>query len=202
MDSTYHFVVCSYDGLDPEDVKQVAESKCLASAAKLGGVNVKITQKTVQSLTGADSSEVAEIQPLERNIKCEWTERFLEKVGQGYRVWLRCRVKKSSLIVPLNKTTSGSQIESSPNIPSVTTRKYQRGILMLTMVPQADRILVIGDAGERVVEVTSNVMRVELHEGDTKVLVKKQRFKEASFELKSWKHGDSMSQTLYLEQEM
>jgi hypothetical protein len=202
MDSSYHYVVCSHDGLDPEDVKQLAESKCLASAAKLGGVTVKITQKTVQSLTGADASEVAEIQPLERNVNCEWTERYLEKVGQGFRVWLRCRVKKSSLLQSSNKPISGSPTESSPIMPSATTRKYQRGILMLTMVPQADRILVTGDAGERVIEVNSNVMRVELHEGDTKVSAKKQRYKEASFELKSWKHGDSISQTLYLEQEM
>lgn len=73
---------------------------------------------------------------------------------------------------------------------------------MVTTVPQADRILVTGDAGERVIEVTSNVVRVELHEGDTKVVARKQKYKDAAFELNPWKHGDSLAQTLYLEQEM
>lgn len=201
MDSTYHFVVCSHEGLDPEDVKQVAESKCLASAAKLGGVTVKITQKTVQSLTGADASEVAEIQPLERVVNCEWTDRFLEKVGQGFRVWLRCRVNKSSL-KSSSKRSAHDTPGSSSSIASSSPRRYQRGILTLTTVPQVDRVLVIGDGGERVIEVTSNVVRVELHEGDSKVVARKHKYRDASLELKSWKHGDSISQMLYLEQEI
>ncbi|MCX6123583.1 MAG: hypothetical protein NTV34_02360, partial [Proteobacteria bacterium] len=53
-DSAHSYLVCSHDGIDPEEVKQVAESKCLASAAKLGVVTVVIREKTVQSLTGAD----------------------------------------------------------------------------------------------------------------------------------------------------
>ncbi len=202
MDSTYHYVVCSHDGLDPEDVKQVAESKCLASAAKLGGVTVKITQKTVQSLTGADASEVAEIQPLERNISCEWTDRYLEKVGQGYRVWLRCRVKKTAVKVPSSSLSSGLSQGSIPSVPLSSSSAYKRGVLILTMVPQADRLLVIGSGGERVVEVSSNVVRVDLHEGDTQLIVRKQKYKDAAFELKPWKHGDSVAKTIYLEQEL
>ena len=202
MDSIYHYVVCSHDGLDPEDVKQVAESKCLAGAAKLGGVTVKVNVKTVQSLTGADASEVAEIQPLTRNVKCEWTDRYLEKVGQGYRVWLRCRVKKSAVISVSEQLTSDLSDGSPSSVSKSTSSAYKRAILTITTVPQVDRILVTGDAGERVIEVTSNVTRVELHEGDTKVVARKHKYRDASFELKTWRHGDALAQTLYLEQEM
>jgi hypothetical protein len=202
IDSTYFYVVCSHDGLDPEDVKQVAESKCLASAAKLGGVTVKVNTKTVQSLTGADSSEVAEIQPLTRNVKCEWIDRYLEKVEQGFRVWLRCRVKKSSVASTMDQTDPGSSIETSPNDPSPSLSAYKRAILTVTMVPKADRLIVVGTAGERVIEVTSNVFRVELHEGDAKVTARKQKYQDASFNLKPWKHGDVLAHTIYFEEEM
>jgi hypothetical protein len=176
MDSSYYYVACSHDGLDPEDVKQVAESKCLASAAKLGGVTVKLNMKTVQSLTGADASEIAEIQPLTKNVKCEWTDRYLEKVGQGYRVWLRCRVRKSSIISTTDQSNPGSSIGSSPDMPRSSSSVYMRAILTITTVPQADRLIGIGDAGERVIEVTSNVVRVELHEGDIKVIARRQKY--------------------------
>src|ERR1035437_6245907 len=96
-DTTYFYVICSHDGLDPEEVKQIAESKCLASAAKLGEVTLTVRQKTIQSLTGADSTEVAEIQPLTKNISCEWTDRYIEKIENGFRVWLRCRIPRKSV---------------------------------------------------------------------------------------------------------
>ncbi|MBS1959968.1 MAG: hypothetical protein JST80_10880 [Bdellovibrionales bacterium] len=194
--------MCSHDGLDPEDVKQVAESKCLASAAKLGGVTVKVNQKTVQSLTGADASEVAEIQPLERQVKCEWTDRFLEKVGQGFRVWLRCRVKKSS-VIQVSELLKPKEATESPLIdPSSSSRKYKRAILTLIMAPQADRVVIIGDGGERVIEVNSNTTKVELHEGDIKIRVRKHQYKDSEFELKPWKHGEAISKSIFLEKEL
>jgi hypothetical protein len=202
-DNQYQYVICSHDGLDPEDVKQVAEAKCLASAAKLGGVTVLITQKTVQSLMGADSSEVAEIQPLKRDVKCDWTDRYLEKIGEGFRVWLRCRVSRQAL-------TNKENVLGGPTVPagsrssasSSAAIKYKRGILSLTMVPQADRAIVIGKNGERVIEVASNVVTIELKEGDEYVVLRKHKYKDARQELKKWKHGDSLNHTVYLEQEM
>jgi hypothetical protein len=202
MDGTYHFVVCSADGLDPEDVKQVAESKCLASAAKLGGVTVKVNEKSVQSLTGADASEVAEILPLTKDVNCEWTDRYLERVGQGFRVWLRCRVKKSAIFPADQKSIDGRPIGKSPGAPNATLKKFKRAIMTVTTVPTVDRILVIGDGGERVIEVTSNVVRVELNEGDTRLVAKKQKYHDALFDLPRWKHGDSISKTIYMEQEL
>lgn len=202
MDGTYHFVVCSADGIDPEDVKQLAESKCLAGAAKIGGVTVKVSEKSVQSLTGADASEVAEILPLTKNINCEWTDRFLEKVGQGFRIWLRCRVKKSTVNPANQKSFHGRSIETTPEVTGVPLKKFKRAIMTVTTVPQCDRLIVIGDAGERVYEVTSNVVRLELHEGDTKVVARKQKYKDAALDLPIWKHGDAIPKTFYLEREL
>jgi hypothetical protein len=198
-DSSYLYVVCSHDGLDPEDVRQVAESKCLASAAKLGGVTVTLHQKTVQSLTGADSSEVAEIEPLKKDIDCEWTNRFLERVGNGFRVWLRCRVKRGA--VTFAPTHSGTQ-ESPGPLTSSRPSAYKRAVLNLTTVPEADRILVGGQNGVRVLEVQSNMTSIELKEGDEYIVAEKQKYKDSRFDLKEWKHGDSLGQTLYLQPEM
>lgn len=202
IDSSFHYVICSHDGLDPEDVKQIAESKCLASAAKLGGVVVKVNQKTVQSLTGADASEVTEIQPLEKQVKCEWTDRFLEKVGQGFRVWLQCRVKKTSIVKVSVPSKSKTTADPTLTNPISSSRQYKRAILTLAMAPQADRIVVIGDAGERIIEVTSNLTNVELHEGDLKIRVKKHLYKDSEFTLKQWKHGDKISKSVFFEKEI
>lgn len=201
-DSQFYYLTCSHDGLDPEDVRQIAENKCLASAAKLGGVEVTISQKTVQSLTGSDSSEVAEIQPLHRNISCEWTDRYLEKVGQGFRVWLRCRVSRQ-LVAQMNTNKSNDSLNGTPTkISKASISGYKRAIMTITTVPQSDRILVGGENGERVVEVSSNVVKVELKEGDEYILVKKQKFKDLRRNIAPWKHGDTVSQTFYLEEEL
>ncbi|MFP5492667.1 MAG: hypothetical protein ACLGG0_14275 [Bacteriovoracia bacterium] len=194
-DNSFHYVVCSHDGIDPEESRQIAESKCLVSAAKLGGVKVKITQKTVQSLTGSDSSEVAEIQPLEVNIKCEWTDRFLEKIKDGFRVWLRCKVAKSSL------TTS---ILSTKNNDHATNKMANRveATLLISTVPKADRIIIVGEGGERVIEPISNVVTTMVSSYDYKIEVTKHGYKRAIIEIPTnLKHGEKIQRTAVLEKD-
>lgn len=192
-DTSFHYVVCSHDGIDPEEARQIAESKCLASAAKLGGVNVKITQKTVQSLTGSDSSEVAEILPLQANIKCEWTERFLEKVKDGFRVWLRCRTSKNS---PLKVFPSEAQIEVAPSVS-----RHSLATLILTTVPQADRVVIVGTGGERVIEPASNVLTFTISNLDQRIEVGKTGYKKSVVELPNSLHGSKIYRQVILERE-
>lgn len=194
-DASFHYVVCSHDGIDPEEARQIAESKCLASAAKLGGVNVRLTQKTVQSLTGSDSSEVAEIQPLEAKIKCEWTDRFLEKIKDGFRVWLRCKVAKSSFSISVPQSETKDRAAEKPmNRVEVT--------LLLSTVPKADRVLIIGDGGERVIEPTSNIVTTTVSNLDHKIEVSKSGYKRAVIEIPSnLKHGDKIQKDAVLERE-
>lgn len=192
-DSTFQYVVCSHDGIDPEEARQIAESKCLASAVKLGGVNVKLSQKTVQSLTGSDSSEVAEIQPLEAKVKCEWTDRFLEKIKDGFRVWLRCKVLKSSISMQVPYPETKDAVEAGPV-------KHVEATLILTTMPQADRITVIGVGGERVVEPISNVVNIKISNLDQKIEVTKVGYKKATTELpKDFSHGSKIQKDVVLE---
>lgn len=194
-DAVFHYVVCSHDGFDPEEARQIAESKCLASAAKLGGVNVKLTQKTVQSLTGSDSSEIAEIQPLEAKIKCEWTDRFLEKIKDGFRIWLRCKVLKSSISTQVPNPETKDAVDIQPS-------KRVEATLVLTTVPQADRVIVIGLAGERVVEPTSNVVSIIVSNLDQKVEVKKTGYKNSVINLpKDFARGSNFQRDVVLEKE-
>lgn len=194
-DAVFHYVVCSHDGFDPEEARQIAESKCLASAAKLGGVNVKLTQKTVQSLTGSDSSEVAEIQPLEAKIKCEWTDRFLEKIKDGYRIWLRCKISKSSLVISLQQSETKEAVKGK-------AIRHAEAILILTTVPKADRIIVIGGGGERVIEPTSNVVTTTITNLDEKIEVTKSGYKRAVLVMPpEINHGDKVQRDVVLEKE-
>lgn len=194
-DPSHYFVICSHEGLDPEEVKQIAESKCLASAAKLGGATVTVRQKTVQSLTGSDSAEVAEIQPLTRVVDCVWTDRLMEKIQNGFRVWLRCQVDRSA--VQVNKTESGIvQLKSKP------PKKYKRGLLNLISVPVADRVLVLTNNGERIViEVKSNVEKIEIHEEDISIIVRKQKYRDQKVELGEWSNGSLINKSVYLEKD-
>lgn len=201
-DSNYHYIVCSHDGLDPEDVKQLAENKCLASAAKLGMVEVNVTQKTIQSLTGADSAEVAEIKPLHRVLSCEWLNRYVEKVDSGYRVWLRCRISKKS-VQEFNSKEASISTGSVDQKEKINSPKYKRAILNIATVPTAERLIIINDAGERaVVEIKSNTQSIELKEGDKSVILKKQKYRDEMIDLGSWSNGDSISKTVYLKPEL
>lgn len=194
-DSSFHYVICSHDGIDPEEARQIAESKCLASAAKLGGVNVKLTQKTVQSLTGSDSSEVAEIQPLEAKIKCEWTDRFLEKIKDGFRVWLRCKVDKKEIYVSgLQKKTDISNLQS--------IEKYYEATLVVNTLPQADRIILDGFRGPKVIEPTANVVNIVISTLDQKLEIKKAGYKTTTIELPHiFKQGERIRKSIVLEKE-
>lgn len=201
-DSNYHYIICSHDGLDPEDVKQIAENKCLASAAKLGTVEVKVTQKTVQSLTGSDSAEVAEIKPLDRELSCEWLNRYIEKVESGFRVWLRCRISKKSVGEFSSKETS-KLTEPNDQKEKTNSLKHKRAILNLATVPTAERLIILSDDGERaVVEVKSNTQTIELKEGDKAVIIRKQKYRDEKVDLGSWENGESISKTVYLKPEM
>lgn len=195
IDNTNYLVICSHDGIDPEEARQIAESKCLASAAKLGGVNVKLTQKTVQSLTGSDSSEVAEIQPLEVKVNCEWTDRFLEKIKDGFRVWLRCKVLKSSVVNQINSPLTKDTLE-------MPTEKHVEATLIISTLPKADRIIVIGYGGERVIEPNTNLVSIKISNQDKKVEISKIGYKRATIEIpKKFKHGDKIQKDAVLEKE-
>jgi len=194
-DSVFHYVVCSHDGIDPEEARQIAESKCLASAAKLGGVNVRLTQKTVQSLTGSDSSEVVEMQPLEAKVKCDWTDRFLEKIKDGFRVWLRCKVAKASVFqkLPQSETKDANNERASKQVD---------GTIILTTVPPADRIIVIGSGGQRVLEPTSNIVSIVFSSLDQRIEVKKAGYKNAVIDLpKDFTHGSKIQRDAVLDRE-
>lgn len=192
-DSTYHYVVCSQDGLDPEEAKQTAESKCLASAAKLGGVNVKLTQKTVQSLTGSDSSEVAEIDTIRTKINCEWTHRYLEPIKDGYRLWLRCRLKKSELLIEKNELVK----KISSGNTSIKEFKYR---LFLTTIPKVDKIIVSGKDGDKVYDPESNVVELNLKSSDSHILVRKAGFKDSLLDLTAVSEKDKLiNQTIVLD---
>jgi hypothetical protein len=198
-DSEYHYVVCSHDGLDPEYTKQLAENKCLSSAAKLGGVTLSIKQKTIDSASGVDSSEEATVTPFTQNTKCEFTKRFLQEISQGFRVWLLCRVKKSetSLLKRLDKTEP-----KEPEL-SVSITKYKKATIIITSVPPAEKIIVDGDRGARVIDVKKNPYLIELREGDKKITVKKHKYRDGEIVLDSeWENGSTMSKTLILDQEI
>ena len=204
IDSTYHYVVCSQSALDPEDARVTAEGICLASAAKLGGVQVKIKIKTIQSLTGADSSEIAEVQPLTRKVRCSFTDRYLETIGQGYRVWLRCQVKKSEVELMANQipqdTAEEGQNKTIEQEPTALP-KYQRGIVSLTMLPKGDKVIIGGSRGERVIDPTSNSIQLEIKEGDAWIEIKKHGYTASRFELGKWKHGQTLAFTANLSPE-
>lgn len=190
-DKSFHYVVCSHDGIDPEEARQIAESKCLASAAKLGGVSVRLTQKTVQSLTGSDASEVAEIQPIEVKVKCDWIDRFLENIKDGFRVWLRCKVARGSV----SRGAPQPQAENA----SLTKRKYAEATLTLSTVPKADRIIVIGVKGERVIEPNSNVVSILISNLDQKVEIKCVGYISTIIELpKDFPHGTKIHRNAVL----
>ncbi|MBL7669110.1 MAG: hypothetical protein JNM39_01370 [Bdellovibrionaceae bacterium] len=167
---------------------------CEVSTTPSGVVDtVKLTQKTVQSLTGSDSSEVAEIQPLEANIKCEWTDRFLEKIKDGFRIWLRCKVLKSSILIAMPKSETKNAVE-------VVINKHVEGTLVLTTIPQADRIIVVGSGGERVIEPVSNVVSIAITNLDQKVEVSNAGYKKTMFELpKDFLHGSKIQKDVVLQ---
>lgn len=205
-DGQYAWVICSHDGLDPEDARETAEGKCLASAAKLGGVRVSIEQKTVQSLTGADSSEVATVIPMISYVGCQFTDRVMEKVGQGYRIWLRCRVPLKE-VDELRRQVVSHEGTTKPTTPAKPAQefakeRYKRGTLSVTTVPKGDVLALIGIGGERVVEMTSNPQEIVIREDDRSVEVRRHGFRPVREDLGEWVNGATVVKSLKLEQEM
>src|SRR6185312_7129307 len=136
-DAAHAYVVCSAEGLDPQNIQQIAENNCLASAAKLPGVTVTIKQKTVQSLSGVDSNEVAQITPLQATVKCEWTHRHLESIGTAFRLFLECQVDKKSLSV--HSLKSEEQVDQSRSSAGPAN-----ALLTVATTPRADVIAISG----------------------------------------------------------
>ncbi len=145
------------------------------------------------SLTGSDSSEVAEIQPIEAKIKCEWTDRFLERVKDGFRVWLRCKITRASI-------TQGVSLQSQAKNVKVAARKHAEATLILSVIPQADRIIVVGIDGERVIEPGSNVINILISSLDQNIEIKKAGYKTSTIDLpKNLSHGSKIQKDIVLE---
>lgn len=185
-------IICSQEALDPEQARQLAENRCLVSAAKLNGVVIKIQDRVVTSLSGSDSNESAEMKPVVANVKCDWTRRFLEPLEAGYRVWLECRVARSE---DVSSTTVDNPSPPRSSLP------YARGILTLSTLPQPDVIIISGVNGERAVDVTSNAQVIEVREGEREVILRKLKYKELRAPIPTFRHGDVLPMSLTLQRE-
>jgi hypothetical protein len=185
-------IICSHDALDPEEARAIAETKCLSSAAKLGGVQIAITSKSIDSLGGADASEVAEMKPLTSEVRCSWTNRYLESIDGGYRAWLACRVEG---------VVKGIPQVSAPAPPSASAMlPYKRATLSLATTPMASKVIVKNAViGERVIDLTSNVQLIPLREGDESIEIRKQGYQPVVKVLGEWGHGQAISITVRLE---
>jgi len=190
-------IICNADDLDPQRAQELAENRCLSSAAKSQGVNIKLQSKTVDSLSGADSGETAEIEPLNSKVQCDYVNRYLEKVGHSFRVWLKCRIKtiESNVISSQNKTT----LSETADLHSL---KYKRGTLVLATTPKAEVIIVNGKRGERAIRIQKNVEKIELKEGDETIEVKRQGYTPLTINIGHWEHGDSISKSMTLTREL
>lgn len=202
-DSNYHYVICSNSAIDPEEARQTAEGLCLASAAKLGGVLVTIKNKTVSSLTGVDSSEVAEVLPLVRRVRCDFTDRYQDKIGNSYQVYLRCRVRNEEVEALAKQNGTNIPKNESPKIlDQLETQLYKRAIASVTMLPKADKVIIGGSRGDRVVDPSSNTISIELKEGDSYIELKKHAYKTEKVLLGKWRHGQTLSLSVNLTPEM
>lgn len=185
-DASYFYVICSGESLEPQQAQELTENKCLASAAKLGGVSIVVKGKTVQSLTGADSSESTELTPITKNVNCEFTDRFLEKVDSGYRLWLKCRVNK--------KGVNSAKYESSEIVSrTIAKKEFKRALVTIIMKPKADVILIGNEAGERAIDVNSNVMNVEINESDVWIIAKRNGYKDVKQNIPDLKNGEAIN---------
>ncbi len=190
-----YFVICSADALDPQEAEELAQSRCLASAAKLSGVTVQIHSKTVESVTGNDSSEVAEIQPIHRPVQCLWTNRYLESQGTGFRVWLRCSVSKRSVESMKNQTAPGNgDQDSNASLPA-----FKKAIVVAISVPPAELYSVGGDRGERIINTSSNPTNLEIKEGDQWIVAKRHGYHDNKVLLNPWQNGDVLNLNFQLD---
>lgn len=189
-------VICSADGLDPQEIQVRAESNCLASAARSQGVTLRVEHKTVISLSGSDSGESITADPINSQVKCDFTNRFLEQLSSGgYRIWLQCGIRKNEAISAGIKTESWVNFNANRKLSQLP---YKRAVLQITTVPQAEKIIIGGLRGERVFDVESNVMSIEVREGDAWVECKKQKYKSERKEIPKFSHGSTVGLTVYL----
>lgn len=194
------YFVCSDEGIEPQALQEIVEAKCIASAARAGGVTITSKTKTVQSLAGNDSNDVVEVTPIRKSVKCEFTDRFLEVLGtHSFRLWLRCRTGR---VTAKEVSEFGAAVTSKADATSIAKQKtFKRGLLTVTSVPEAEKIIVLGQGTERAVDVTSNVQVIELHEGDEAVLVRKLGYRDSRQELGEWKNASAMTLNFKLERE-
>ncbi len=82
----------------------------------------------------------------------------------------------------------------------MTNRKQLREHYILTTIPQADRIIVVGSGGERVIEPVSNVVSIAITNLDQKVEVSKAGYRKTMFELpKDFLHGSKIQKDVVLQ---
>lgn len=199
-DSENGYTICSHESLDPEKAKILAEDKCLSSALKGLGVELNVKSKTVQSLTGSDSSEVVEATSIKKKIKCDWMNQFIEKVDNSYRVWLKCKYSKKVFV---NEGIGGSgDIKQNEDVIKPKAAE-SNSVLSIFTAPIADKIIIKNlDSGERVLESPIQKMTIDLKAGDQQVILKKLSYKNYIIEVSEAKDGDIIVKSVIFEKEI
>lgn len=97
-DEKYHYVVCSNDNENPERAKKMAELECLANIMKLSGSRTTSSEQIELSLNENRYESKVTSEGVEGNVRCEFTDMFTQSLESGYRVWLKCKIKKEDLV--------------------------------------------------------------------------------------------------------
>lgn len=97
-DEKYRYVVCSNDNENPERAKKRAELECLANIMKLSGSRTISSEKMELNLNENVYESKITSEGVEGNVRCEFTDMFTQNLESGYRVWLKCKIKKKELV--------------------------------------------------------------------------------------------------------
>jgi hypothetical protein len=185
--------------MDPEKAKQIAEDKCLLSAAKSLGVHLKVESKSVQTLNGADQSESIQTSPIVGQIKCGWEKLFTEKLKDSFRVWLKCKIIKTDIETKIDNTA----LTSNQNIDIPKSTADGNSVIRLLIAPLPDRILIENiSLGTRIIERPEQNKVIEIKKGDLNLIIKKQSYKDYVIDLNDNKDGSSTVKTVTMLKEI
>lgn len=179
--------VCHGTGPSVDIARAEALKSCQVNASQFFQSKIKIQSLSVETEKSVGfHQEVSSDNEIEGLI-CNPTKDALEEVDSQFSVWLSCkfdlnRVKARPIDAPEPKAAEKNNLNNLESTEISHKDDYHPKSIFLSTIPKCESLVIRGSSS-RVIECTTNPIKVVLRDGDNEIIVRAKEYKPKTIKL-------------------
>lgn len=202
QDGTSIQTVCNGQGPSVEIARSEALRACQVNASDFFKSKITIKSLSVETEKSIGFHQEIFSDNEYEGLICDPLRNELEEIDSHYSFWLECKfdlkkVKVRPKTVVSEPPDSAGNLNSLESISVTHKKHYQSKFLIISTLPKCESLLITG-ATSRVIECTSNPVKVILEKNDKEIIVRAKNYKPKKINLRKTNENETIQVILDL----